>query len=874
MTDSSKIYPIYGGQLIMPPKARPLTTGSYEEFPACNDSYLFPRCEYYARYTGTTYFSMHDERYYGTYHRATHNNARYYSPQILYTNEKLSYNPQTEENTHFRVTCVHTGTFLSPYCFSDYQKVICGKLTIQTPKGTVPLLYDKILKYKLSMCKIVINNVREQAMQRQIWNGLDYPCIIIRMPFANLESAHHRLLMSYYIGIVNVAAHKAGLLIEIVHRSSFGHNLPSVDDTGSSFRINIGLIPQAYAEILGSSLDVLYKAFMSITSEKKLYDEGNKQDKEEKSKLVNDKNSAMEIYFEAKKTKEKIAQARWSIDIPVWPLLNKIANSKGGKIVGELMRMKKYVDVLANFVLEELSTAVQPTALPIKKMLKLLTFNSTPRLVVSLQTDGFFGTRATAGRLVRPPYYSEISLDKTNKEFQELLNTILARLIGATRQPVLLSSIPISCLYSFLEKNHTDLITKYTVEDATDGPGSDSELDDGHDGGYFINNRRIYAKKIVVSTGMMAINLAIYAARYFLCLPHSKKGEVQVKLIKDGMYYETEACVKQLSDSDQSVALVNQRLKTNGDRILLYDINNYDTQASKVVEFEDIIENTTPKPKVVIFDCTSATSEGVKRMLSSAFQCERELALVILVSSGLKNEQGGFDNNPYGTLRIFTISKKYVSDVNPIINIHSKLLDVLDGNVVSDEATRTSRILPAQSHKIRKMYKILGFIPRNEDFVDSLTADYLAAIKAMNYKSKQATLNKIKGHWPHTGIGALNEPAEILNGYVDDLLKNIKVISNHFTIEYLKSVRKLEYNLKKRELKRFKDEHSSSFPHESIGGLNSVSNESLNGCIDRLIKYLKESLANGAGVRKPVIMSRQRASPLQLEEKSKPRFES
>lgn len=90
-------------------------------------------------------------------------------------------------------------------------------------------------------------------------------------------------------------------------------------------------------------------------------------------------------------------------------------------------------------------------------------------------------------------------------------------------------------LYKFLDAANTDFIKKSEEIDAESGPGSDSNFSD-----YSYSREARYSKKIVVSSGMMAINLAYNLGRW--TLKKNKNLEEHTVNLKT-MYYETHGCI-------------------------------------------------------------------------------------------------------------------------------------------------------------------------------------------------------------------------------------------------------------------------------------------------------------------------------------------
>ena len=176
-----------------------------------------------------------------------------------------------------------TGTFHNPYRFDEYKHMVNRKTKYFTNASlNNVLLYNKILKYKQKMCEFTVRIFNKALIycesfvriSSNLYCNNGYPCVMIKLPFfegmkrntkneiLNIEN-WNQILIAYYIAIVNNLAYRERIPIELVIRSSFGHNGPTIDVTAESFRINIGVIPRRYAEILGRSAVDLIDIFES-----------------------------------------------------------------------------------------------------------------------------------------------------------------------------------------------------------------------------------------------------------------------------------------------------------------------------------------------------------------------------------------------------------------------------------------------------------------------------------------------------------------------------------------------------------------------------------------------------------------------------------
>lgn len=137
----------------------------------------------------------------------------------------------------------------------------------------------------------------------------------------------------------------------------------------------------------------------------------------------------------------------------------------------------------------------------------------------------------------------------------------------------------------------------------------------------------------------------------------------------------------------------------------------------------------------------------MQKHIKEAFEWGVEI--IFLVSSGLKNEQCGADNNPYGTLRIVTKNK---DELNNIYEMGCKILkentscDSKPSSDVKASPNPPSNIFPSRAHKIRKAYKRRGFVPRNIDFFRKDPSDDLdTAFQSLSVTSTTVTANSSPG---------------------------------------------------------------------------------------------------------------------------------
>jgi hypothetical protein len=648
-----------------------------------NDIY-FPRCEYYARFECTTLFNMSTPDYWGTYFRSTRrggNSDRYskkipeqqkvYEPTLVNTPRKAEGKKRGLSSYHSR-----TGAFKSPLADEPYKRMISNDEVIFEEKKQI-LFYDEILNYKLKTCLYLVKHF-EQLTERanfkcplEAYYHNDYPCVMIKIPaFREDKSTEnwYEVAMAYFVAIVNNKALDKAIPIELVIRSSFGHNIPSVAATGDSFRINIGLIPLKYAELLAESLLEL--------------------------------NQVIEILKEARMDSSTFKSINCKISqynkeggrtLPTWTstLLFDILKSPGDvsnkPVIAQITRMRAYADLLADYVLQVLlAKGEHNIAQPLVDMLKSLTYDDG---VVSF--EAIKGYQFIDNKLSFP---DELNNDiSTDNDFWE----ILAKISQALQNPEISDHIEhkkLYGLYASLEAGNRAFIACSGAHKSEEGIGSDSDCEcDG-----YANTPKFFSKKMTVTTGMRAINIAT-----FLSLYHLKYLGKHWAANTDCMYFETADAIKLVSDSfdlffSPEETSSPQKADFQTAVIVFFDLTHCDTENSEEISIQKRFLQYKNREIVCVLDYTSATTFKIEKAVIECLECSD---VVILVSSGLKNEQMGADINPYGTVRIVTkdqclLDRLYAFGAQALI--HGK------------------ENLPQELHQIRKAYKKAGFTVTNQ----------------------------------------------------------------------------------------------------------------------------------------------------------------
>ncbi len=690
--------------------------------------YFFPRCEYYTRWQESTHFAMKDSKHWGTYFRSTPqggSGARY---TTLFT-DRIYINSRLNNNEHQQYTYGLAGSLFNPFSIKEYEKAVgCGS----KEQTTCSFLYDAIIKHKLRTCHVIETCYDKLANKKQknilkVYFRNKYPCIMVRVPRFQKEGGFdsegmHAVAMAYYIALVNNSAKLNKIPIELVVRSSFGHNNPSVDVTGNSFRINVGLIPELYVEVLVNSLLKLADMLISnpepqllkkfVTEINKKIDKYNNDIKTEpkaikrteKIRTLEEELKTGSLSSRTRKNKERSLHdllKQPELKLPHWDQdLFKVLNQPGSlkqtenthqSVVLQLTRRREYINLLIDHIMEELDEHKPRFVNPLRKWLAKFDFLkkkgvTTVCLDVS-DTDYKFRDK----KHEIPVTDEENPIIKTDDNFWAILKRISARL-GVINELVPRDK-KIKGLYAFLEWANKKYITEEKKE-SEQGVGSDSDYGD--------EDNKLFAKKITVMTGMKAINLAHHLARCEI-----GKGK-SYKPLYTHMYYEIADAlkigVKDIKDSE----IANCHGNSKG-KLVLFDLNYCDSEC--VQKEKHLKPPEVQNAKVIILDYTSATTTQIREFVAYYL---KTVKVILLVNSGLKNEQAGADINPYGTVRIIADTRENLK------RLYDIALDVLKNNDPRDT-------LPAVAHDIRKAYKASGFVVTNRqifsDFCDPPSLD-------------------------------------------------------------------------------------------------------------------------------------------------------
>lgn len=653
-------------------------------------SHLYPRCEYRTRIYDTSIFEMSNPKFWGTYFRSK--SGRIPLERIEIGNENFL-GDITNKNFPWK-----TGGFRNPFEIyrkkhveETWPKETVGQTSHEMKKSAKEdtyFLYDDLLEYKCNICKLVVKQFQGKLMGKigniNVYYKNDYPCVMVQVKAfhekedeikkdeINWRKYSYRIVQAYFVAITCYEAINIGIPTELVNRASFGHNIPSVAETGTSLRINIGITPQIYAkEVLVESLLILNNLLPSLLKKKIFYSDS---DSDSLSLIAINKN--IDVY-NTKKPEKFSTRKKLESDDTVLVLLRE------REVAFQIAIQRNNIDYLTDeIILQMPEKSEEDFSIPLKTILvklyekKAIDFENTSerndieKKNESIKNDNLFW------EIIRKV---ASSLERTNSS--GLSNT--------------LTNKELSGLYSTLEKANWDFIKSCNVQSSEqDGYGSDSDSE------YEVRSKStiIHSKKIIVSTGMRAIYMAHRGALHII---GTKKTHIDTKY----MYYETADAVRNLSD--QVNKKLNLEHENRSQKIIYIDLNHCSCSGPDTTDIDVHIKNIREEikrkcfnkkiesQKAIVFDYTSATTIKIRKVIR---EITPYVDVLFLVNSGLKNEQIGADVNTYGTVRIYSTNKKHVENLYYAIKRDLGRKDEL----------------AHESHAIRRQYRDVGAVITTE----------------------------------------------------------------------------------------------------------------------------------------------------------------
>ncbi|WUR12603.1 hypothetical protein E7V67_023385 [[Empedobacter] haloabium] len=589
-------------------------------------------------------------------------------------------------------------------------------------------LYDASLAYRTALSDHVAKQLDgAKRIKVDVYNA--YPAVMVHFDARSLlqgfrsgadlstpAASFNEFLMSHYLGIVNAEAAKMGLDTATVERSSFGHLTPSVAATGESFRINLGMMPPAYAEAHIKALALLDQeldSFATSLTQNHGVDRNKFAGSVHSGDLQRDQN-ILQLAFTKVESQGKTLmtsatrtlKARNAVDAasfrqhtgpaaanPIGATLSTLFSyvtvAEDGKVstrAPEATYTMPRADAPAAAATAAPGDAAQPLAASYR--------NYLDKFSSQLATVAQAGTNPTTSKHIRA-----LAQTLTSK------NPDIATALDVANQLLMVHTLDTMKAKAAAVKDNGDNSASHVDGDAMDvdkaeydlGHGSDSEIEDDAS----IEGHAIRGNKIITHNGMRSLLGATDSARALL---FAGRGDVQIAY--EHPYYETQNAIKKTR-----IRVEENKDKNSEAKIVIKDINACITDGEAKTSAP--LAEAFPDARAWIIDTTSATTDQM-RSIYQQFTKADNAELLYLASSGLKNEQAGADQNNYGTLRVFAkagdgeASKQRVGEV----------LGAIAG---------TDRGLAQFSHEHRRTMKAMGLVPTNQSIVMPVRSDVVMA---------------------------------------------------------------------------------------------------------------------------------------------------
>lgn len=673
---------------------------------------MYPRCEYRTRFNGTSLFDMRDPQHWRSFYRSTGlGNCN----RVADISEKARANrigtKRDGDNPLAKI-----GIMKNPFGWNIYQTIFYdgdnsrnfakengadftnGWHDIETENSSV---YDKLLEYKCALCAIATEEYQQKCdnvadSNIKVYHQNEYPCIMVHVkafnevtipPNADLKYVNC-ILMAYFAGIINHEAYMQKIPIELVNRSSFGHNVPSIDvsiqlKSIQAYRINVGLVPEIYVR------KVLVNSFIKFN---KLLPKILNGQIEMNAEEVENMNNAIGLYNQSQRGDHNVEP--WTADDTFLDVLCKVGDASGEPVSFQFVKERHYIDVLINYALEELMNGGSAANLmsPLKKLLMELSYGEDVSLKIKdvhLNRHKYlfpkidFHSDEKVDEIIQNDLNFWAIIEKISVAFEMRSISTLSNAVANRRM---------HGIYRLIEEANLKLIMNSCDQNLQDGYGSDSdcEIEIPMDGG----KRKVFrSKKITNSTGIRTFFQAAFLVKYHFGIQkfNYDLSYIETRRIIE-LVLETHLDFKIKSRSDQTVRFIDLNYRNGSGNLAL---GNVDLQQIKCKLLSEL---NGEQAEAIIFDYTSASTQRIRTAIELFLPHARA---VLFVNSGLKNEQFGADINTYGTLRILSDDSELVDRLTLMAKSILTTLDQIDGDNDPIE-------LPKQAHNIRKCYKRIG----------------------------------------------------------------------------------------------------------------------------------------------------------------------
>lgn len=678
---------------------------------------MYPRCEYLTRFNETGLFDMCDPKHWRSFYRSAglgnHNRV---AKTVEEARVKRNGTRHIDNNPLAKI-----GIMKNPFLLSAYQTIFNeGDNSHDSANGNGAgftngcreiemgnsSLYDRLLEYKCALCAIAVEEYQQRCENTddsniKVYHQNEYPCVMVHVkafdenPLSpNVELKYvNCILMAYFAGIINHEAYMQKVPIELVNRSSFGHNVPSIDvsiqlKSIQAIRINIGLVPEIYVrEVLVNSFIKFNKLLPDILNGKL------EMNVEELEKM----NNAIRSYNQKQREENSgdcHTVALWAADDTFLEVLCKVGDSSGELVSFQFVKERRYIDVLINYVLDGLVNGGNQTnwMSPLKKLLVELNYDDNVSLKIKdvhsnrhkyLFPKIDFPLDEKVDEIIRSDLNFWTIIEKISQAFEMRSISTLSNVVANRRM---------RGIYPLIEEANLDLIMNSGDQKSEDGFGSDSdcEVEIPIDSA----KRKVFrSKKITNSTGIRTFFQAAFLLKYHLGIQkfNYELSYIETRRIVE-LVLETHLDCDSTNTSNQTVRFIDLNYRNGSGKL---ELGNVDLQQ---IKRNLLSELNGEQAEAIIFDYTSASTQRIRTAIELFIPHAR---MLLLVNSGLKNEQIGADINTYGTLRILSDDGELVDRLASMAKSILTILDEIDGEDNPIE-------LPKQAHNIRKCYKQLG----------------------------------------------------------------------------------------------------------------------------------------------------------------------
>lgn len=544
-------------------------------------------------------------------------------------------------------------------------------------------LYNAQIAYRNQLCEYIATRSKKSKCLR-VNHFHKYPCVMVYIPDNTVMKANKtkrpsdaafeawvNLLLSFFIGIVNFYAYRDQIPIETQRRAGFGFLTPTLSPTGHSFRINVGIVPKDYAELLVLALRVLDDFLVTL----------------KKTKLADFPPLSGDIFFQKEQYKKYLGN-KFSVEIANVMHLLWAQVEKGGKRTVQNINRSAYArngfsakvfsalidgEKIFNAFFKAVSWAIDRLSIKTSGKKTSLVFLKEGTIAYCKKF------KKCDSRINDPEFWNIIEkiLKQTSQchsHLDEKVYSVIASCIKLGR---------LNPLYLHLELLNellfSDSVQHAQAKEVGDGYGSDSG-DESE-----VNGKSLFSKKIITHNGMRAIWGAIIAAQHYLA-----ENKLSSRVYLSQAYYEVALGLSLIAKLHNANITITKELKLAS--MVVYDLNTCVTTEKSCQEHIAYEAN-----KILILDATSADT-GLLRQQILQFSASRA-ALLFLVDSGFKLQQLGADKNQYGTIRLFSKRKK------PCDEYYKRLKCI--------EPPLLSKV----SHHYRKKMKEIGAVPTIESIL-------------------------------------------------------------------------------------------------------------------------------------------------------------